>query len=630
MLKRILITALAAVMCFSAFGCGKDSGQNAVPVNEIKYTDYDLVSDGQSAYRVVVSEDSVYNERYARDEIVDFFFESTGVTLGKTTDAETEYSDDAKLIIVGETAFTDRAGIDTELEDQSFTLKTVGSNLFIYGGDDVGTLYGAYEFLHQNLGWEIYAADEIAIDRNVKNRKLIDFDFTDSPDIRWRAPNYGPLNDAIVANRFRLNRSVWMSQNGNFVHNTFSEYLPESKYGDHADWYGDNAEQLCYSAHGNAEELKLMQDAVVKRMQELVTYFYDQGKYLESISFTHEDNSDWCTCDACKAEKEKYGVDSAVLIHFINPVAERMKAWMEETYPGHELTIAIFAYVKTEEAPVRKVGNEYVAIDDTVYLNDNVAIFYAPYYANYYYDFYSDKNAAYLDTLKKWNVLSKHLYLWTYSTNFLDYLGWYDSFNSMQSIYRMARDMGATYLFDQGHYNTNSLTAFDNLKAYLNSKLAWNVDADVQAMTDAFFANYFKDAAEPMRKYFDSFRSWSEYLRQNYENFSGLVNTYIFNAEHWPKQVLVQWGNYIDEAYEAIEPLKTSDPQLYSTLYDRVTAESIAIRYHMIEFHGNTFEAEELDLMRRQFKADADRLGFTNLTEGGSLNDMVYSKWGLI
>lgn len=625
-MKKTIAIVLILVLGLSAFGCKKSPSPQENP-----YTEYDLIANGVSDYTVVVPSDSVYNERLARDEIINFFYESTGVTLKTAEDTEVSYSDDARLILVGDTAFTQHSGIDTAaLGAQYFTLRTVGTNVFICGGDDLGTLYGAYEFLHRAIGYEIYAPDEIAVDRNLRDRKLVNLDLTDGPDILWRTPNYGPLDNAVTANRFRLTRNIWMRQNGNFVHNTFSEYLPKATYeAAHDKWYSKDGTQLCYSARGDADELKAMQDAVVARMQALVTYFYDQGQYLESLSFTHEDNAGWCTCDTCTAEKNTYGTDAAVLIHFINPVAERMRVWMEETYPGHDLTIAIFAYVKTEEAPVRRVGNDYVPVDDTVYLHDNVALFYAPYYADYYYDFHHEKNATYMETLRKWSVISDTLYLWTYSTNFLDYLAWYDSFNSMQSIYRLAKEMNAQYIFDQGRYNTSALTGFDVLKMYLNSKLAWDVDADVTALTDAFFENYFKDAAAPMRKYFDNFRSWTEYLK-NYTDISGRVNTYIYEAEHWPKQVLVGWLDCIDEAYAAIAPLERSDPQTYALLYDRILTESIAVRYHLIQFHGTTYDQTTLQEMRVAFKADADRLGFTLLSESGSLQTNVYSAWGIV
>ena len=107
--------------------------------------------------------------------------------LPVVTDSSVEYTPEAKLIVLGDTALNSNSGINaSELEDQFYTVKTVDSNLFITGGNDLGTLYGAYDFLHYNFGYEFYDADEIAVDRNVTDRNLADFDLTDGPDIKWR------------------------------------------------------------------------------------------------------------------------------------------------------------------------------------------------------------------------------------------------------------------------------------------------------------------------------------------------------------------------------------------------------------------------------------------------------------
>ena len=131
-----------------------------------------------------------------------------------------------------------------------------------------------------------------------------------------------------------------------------------------------------------------------------------------------------------------------------------------------------------------------------------------------------------------------------------------------------------------------------------------------------------------MMAYFNSFRSWSQYLKDN-TSISGNVSTQISSATYWPKQILCGWEAYINEAYKAIEPLKATDRTLYDKVYERIEKEGIAIRYHLYELHENTYEEAELKALRLQFKADATRLGFTKIREYGSLQDDVYSKWGI-
>lgn len=668
--KRFLCSLLGVVtLCTALVSCTKkdeQSGSSSVVDSStqtqqtMEYTNYPLVSAGASEYKIVLADQTLYSERLAKDEIIEFFFEATGVTLKSMTESQVTYSENAKLIILGDTQFTEQAGVEVdEIATQGFVLKTVGSNLFIVG-KDYGVLYGAYEFLHQALGFEIYASDEIALQRNVKDLKMPKFNFSDSPDILYREPNYGPLNDIVVANRFRLNDNIWMSEKGNFVHNSFQEYLPQDTYKtNNPEFYNDTFNQLCYTAHGDAEKLQAMQDIVFERMQYLINKYYNQGDFRESLSFTQEDNSSWCECSACKKAIDLYGANSATLVQFINPVAKRVQNWLNEAWPGRTVNIAIFAYVKSEQAPVKNINGAYLPTrklteeeissivdnklgDQTVYtveglkyveekslyLEENVALFYAPFDGDYFHDFNSSKNAGYMETMRKWMAVSEKMYLWFYSTNYRDYLIWYDSFNSMQPNYRLVKESGGIYFFDQARYNSTALTGFDMLKCYLNCKLAWNVDADYTKMINDFFTNYFKDAAKPMLDYFNSFRSWSQYLKDN-TSISGNVSTQISIATYWPKQILTGWESYINEAYKAIEHLKSSDKALYEKLYERIEKESIAIRYHLYDLHENSYDDATLKELRKQFKADATRLGFTKLNERDSLADNVYTKWGV-
>ena len=493
-------------------------------------------------------------------------------------------------------------------------------------------LYGAYEFLHRTLGFEIYAANEIALDTEVQQLRLEKFNVSDAPDILYRHANYGTLTNQTVGNRFRMQNDIWMSKDGYWVHNSFGEYFPKSKYGDNTDWYSDDMTQLCYTAHGKADELEKMREVAFTHITEIIDYFYSMGDFRESLSFSQEDGNTWCRCATCTKIKQDYGANSASVIKFLNPVARRVKEWMAQNWPGHSVNITFFAYVETVDAPVKSVDGKYVPVDDSVILEDNLALWYAPIYAQFIYDFNHEKNSGFMDILNKWNALTDKFYLWFYSTQFSDYLLWYDTFNSMQPIYRLAKEINAAYLFDQARYNTSALTAFDHLKVYLNSKLAWNVDADYNELIDNFFANYFRDAAGPMREYFESFRSWSQYLKDTDEfAIPGQPNSGpdLANAMYWPKQVLVRWNDCIEKAYKAIESLKLSDRDLYDKLYDRIMSESIAIRYHLIELHGTTYTDSELTAMKLSFKEDATRLGFTKIKEFGSLEQHVYSKWGV-
>ena len=627
----ILLSIVSVVSVFAASACkgkGQTSEETSDSTPQVTFTDHVIASEGKTDYKIVIADDAEYNERLASEELTNFLKQATDATVPVVLDSEVSYSDSAKFFVLGNTDFSSYAKADTSsLDQQGYVLKTVGQNMFVLGADSYGVLYGVYDLLKVLIDFEVYRYDEITVTEK-SLLKLPDLNMSDAPDVAWREPTYGSVWDVQAGTRMRFQRKIWMTQNANFVHNTFGEYLPPSTYmSAHPNWYSDNQSQLCYTAHGNEEDLLAMQEIVLSRMKDLVTIYFSKGDYRSLLSFTHEDTRAWCGCKSCGALKEQYGTDAGAVVRFINPVAEQLQAWLEETYPGHPVYITIFAYYATENAPVKEVDGTYVAIDETVIPEDNVMILYAPITADYYNSFNGKSNSGYKTTMDKWASISKNMGFWLYQANFQNYMLWFDTFNSIQENYQLLKDNGAIYFFDQGRHNAGSLTGFDDLKVYLNSKLMWNVDADINQLTQAFFDNYFKDASKPMMEYYQSYRSWSNYIMTNL----GAVGNIYATAEkrHLPLNVLQGWLEKINEAYAAIEPLKKSNETLYEKLENRITQESMAIRYHLIELHSASFDTATLLQMKLSFKEDVKRLGFMYSCEWATFDSDVFPKWGV-
>ena len=639
-IKKIFLFLMVFTIALSAAGCKNDSDSGENKTNSVEYTEYVLANGKTSDYRIVIPQESSKDERLAAEEMNLFIEQSTQAEVSVVTDSAVSYSPDAKLIILGNTAFTDNSGIDVSaIKDQGFVIKTVGSNVFILGAGR-GVLYGAYEFLSREVGFEAFAYDCYYVDDRPDAVYIGKFDLSDSPDIYYRCANWGVQRAQECTNRMRLinMRDVFMRWTGDVQHNFFDEFFPKGKYGAaHKEWYagGDNytvedSRQLCLTAHGDEESLAEMRSVALERMKAIIRNWYNTyGELAPCVNFSQEDYNTWCPCSACTALKNKYGTDSASAIIFLNPIAEELDRWVEENYPGNKVKIAFFAYHKTEAAPVKKVGNTYEPIDEQVKLNENLAAYVAPIYANYIYPVTHQKNRSLVDLLDQWSAVSSTMYVWPYDTNFSHFLAYYDTTNSMQGLYRLLKEKGAEFVFNQAQYpSTTTLTGFDIVRAYLESKLAWNVDADLKTLTENFFNAYFGEAAGPMLTYYNAFRSWEEYLRSNM-NIEGGVNATI-SKTHYPKQLLLGWYNYIEQAYAAIGDLKNTDIGAYQRYYDRICAEGIAIRAHLLVFYADTYVASELQQMRVDFKYDAERLGFTNYKETGTLEDELYKSWGLV
>lgn len=193
-LKRTAILFLALLMAFGFFaGCNainnssstSDNGNNELAIKE---TENYIIKDSKSDYKIVIADEPRGYEAYAAEELSTFIVQSTSITLPIVKESEVVVNESSKLIILGETELTEQAQITAEKNTygaRGFVIKQKDSNVYLVGGDTRGTLYAVYDFLHYEFGFEVYASNEIAIEKGVTERKLLAFDMSNIPDIPY-------------------------------------------------------------------------------------------------------------------------------------------------------------------------------------------------------------------------------------------------------------------------------------------------------------------------------------------------------------------------------------------------------------------------------------------------------------
>ena len=654
----LLLGALSiSTLTFSACGGGGDNSSSSTPP---KQPEICLVEDGETNYEIVLPKKATNREEKAAAELNLFLKRATGVKLNIVTDNEVgELNTSAEYIYLGETKQTTDAVDDYSeetLTSQGYIIKQIDKAIFLVGGSDFGTLFSVYEFLGRTIDWDCIAVDEI-IYTETDTVKIENIDVVDVPDIEYRVVgNYQAYNDDELANRFRFIRAHsdgFMYVNGRLYHNSLS-YLPPEQYNNannpanyHPKWYmTENVTtfkglQLCYTAHGDAAEYEKMQQTALDALKKAIK----ANPKISNVQFTMEDNSNWCTCTACAAVKQKYGADSAVVILFLNDLREKLDLWMTAEKIKREINLVFFAYLNCMDAPVKTGMGGIYSLIDGLKCADGVYVFYAPIYANYYTSLGDTKNVygnfqyisnkKYYEDIRKWSMISDQLYFWYYSTNFRYYFIPFCNFGAMQDNFRIAKENNVKYLFNEGqHYNeTPNPTGFTYLKDYLESKLMWDVEADAKQLTEKFFTNYFGAAAEPMRKYYDQLNAHADSTlkyRQKQSTHDLTCYDRICEAKYWPKDKLKAWLGYIDEAYAAIESVKALDQERYEILKNRILKESIAIRFLYLDLHSNTdadIAYAEVQELKKAFKKDAIALRFTEHA-GQPISDL-WSKWGV-
>ena len=193
-----------------------------------------------------------------------------------------------------------------------------------------------------------------------------------------------------------------------------------------------------------------------------------------------------------------------------------------------------------------------------------------------------------------------------------------------------------SYLEDQDMWRISGLYRDVNLVFLPDARIEdmyaraeFNVNDNYADIVDDFFRNYFAEAAEPMRKYFDELQAHLRYLE---EAFPADVNGNIYNpmeqTKLWSFGTLNGWLDLIDEAYEKIEPLKASDPDRYEVLEKHIRLESIFPRFALYRLYSGMYAATDLYNLRTEFKNDCKDFGITYVSETTSL-DNVFADWGL-
>ncbi len=586
---------------------------------EILPTTKNFVKNGKCDYIIVLPNNPIGYEQTAALELQKYIKQATGISLDIVNESQVKVTSTSKYIIIGKTGLAEEANVVAAsaeaLKNRGFRIKNVGHNVYIVGGDTIGTLNGVYEFLNKQFGFEVYADDEIYIQNSVKNVKLNGYDLTDNPDISY-VENVGDYRDSsnfYEALTMRTNHydDIFIDVTSQPWHNTF-EYVPYQQYGTtHSDWYvyddSGNPKQLNYLQKGTGNELSELQQLVFDKMTVAIDEDFAQGEYRNLIGFMHEDNTDVWVEDTTYTRTYGDAAPAAILIDFINPIAKKLEEYMATNHEGRDMNIVIFAYVRTEDAPT----------DMT--LEDNVAVMIAPISADFTkeYEYNKTSYSTEIQTLiDEWSTVASKTAYWFYNMYHERSVIYYDNIYNMKGLYQAAVETGAEYVFSE-MTSSISLSPMSPLREYLNTKLAWDASSDIDTLISNFFTNYYKDAATAMKGYFDTLHDRTNGYT-GYPSLSGVGGANTGNYDFktlWNQSTVSTLATKISQAFTAITPLETTNPELYRTLYDRIMRESLCVQYLQLQHHATdaTFFSNETSFNNAvtEFKTECERLGIT-------------------
>lgn len=602
----------------------------------LKPTQTTLAKSGATEYRIVVPDKSESVDNYgaatrAASELKTFFREATGADLGDYVQDTGNLKNDIKYISIGftNTLNNNVEGVDYDaLGISGYSIKTINGNVFI-SGQGAGLMNGVYEFLRAHFNYEYYTDGFHKID-DCSNEEVVLQTINEEykPSFEYRLPSYGfeisatggYATDKMVGYRMQYNNLSIKGVGGVQWHNFFAA-IPKSEYGSqHPDWFSPDGNQLCLTRD---------KDGLAAEMANKVKATLEANKAATFVMIGQQDNDDWCNCSACQNVISQYGgYNSATYILFMNAVSDKLQSYLNES-GRTDVKLGMFAYHKTQDAPVTTVGGE-VALIGGMKLNSNVCVVYAPIEANYYVSFNDAVNASVKKNIEGWSLVADNVLYWTYMENFGYYQLIFDNFGSMQENLQLLHKHKGWWIYNLAQYNNGNSTGFSRLKAYLNSKLMWNVNADVAALTDDFFSNYFGVASSYMRKYFDEYRAMTKYIYENEDKTIGKlsINGHVPSGKDFWYSKLTAWLGYIDNALAEADKLAGVNDEERVRVRNAVTLESLFVRYALITYYSGKFQSDKLLTMKQTWKADAAKLGVTMCGEHKSL-ETLYTEWGV-
>lgn len=661
-LRYILLTSIS-VLSFSLASCGDGDKQHKYS-NFVGIHDYtapesksNLIANGLTDYKVLIPAEASQKERIAREEFCYFFKKATNIDLPYYEEDDIDTKNNTHFISLGRTKLLEESQIDVDLKElkvEGIRIVTKNENIFICGGADSGTVYGVYDFMKITFNYNQYAPDYFEIDQGVKDKKLLNYNVKDIPDIPLRAVGFDYFNGgstnydyAHYGYRMRMEKGrgyyfmpvyrLYDTTSQSVTSTNTNTYIPYDIWATkHPKWFSDKCStgkyQICYTAHGDHTERAALVQEVARKIEFSLKVF-DPIKYPEMnvITFTMEDNFNTCDCDECVKQTEKYGAQSGPLNVFVNDVGAEVEAWMNDPdnaqYKRDDFHIIYFAYNAYEPAPAvyNEKKGEWEPTYPEVRLRKNVGVYFAEInIIDYQKSLFAESNKGGKDAFDAWAAISDFMYYWTYETNFSYEMYFYDTFDFYtQEMYNYVASKGIDMFFGEAQERCGSNGVnWNALKGYIDSKLGWDSTLNQEDLINDYFRAVYGDAQYEMRDMFNLVRAHNAKLLKDYPELSCLRSCYnlVRDAKYYPLTTLENFISCVDKAKLSVGKMKSIDEEAYNKLIAHIEAEAVTYLYIILDLHMSEITYDRKTQILNRLYDDAKMLSIENMQvrEAGS------------
>jgi hypothetical protein len=437
-------------------------------------------------HAIAIPDTPTPSERHAAAELAMYWEQLTGSTLPILADADLG----ARIpILLGRSAGIAKRGVKVDMQRlglEGIHLETVGPALVLAGGQR-GVLYAVYTFLEDVLGCRWFTADCSTTPRQgtftVDHLKRVYV-----PPLEYRATDYPNSRDGDWAVRNRLNGTqtqIDRARGGKidyrgFVH-TFSYLVPpETYFAAHPEYFSEiNGARL----GPENTQLCLTHPEVLRIATETVRRWIKESPEATIISVSQNDWHNYCQCAACTALAEKEGSQAGPLLHFVNGIADAIRA----EHPDKIIDTLAYQYTRKPPKHVKPAANVAVRLCSIE------CCFIHPLDT-------CPANRSFVADIRGWSEICKRLHIWDYVINYAHCVQPFPNLDVIRPNIDFFIRNGVTGIYEEANYFSQG-GELAELRTYLMAKTLWDPAYDSTKAVYEFTEAYYGPAAPAIREY---------------------------------------------------------------------------------------------------------------------------------
>ncbi|MFO7947904.1 MAG: DUF4838 domain-containing protein [Armatimonadota bacterium] len=473
--------------------------------------------------------------RQPATELVEYIEKVTGRRLDMVCEDALELDSETYPLYVGDCSATRENFGDelNELDRDAYMIIVEPERAFLAGSRRVSTYWAVCQFLRDYLDVRWLIPGPLGEDIAEHERITISpGEATETPTLlsrQWSGMGYvpGALEWSL---RHRVHVASWYERYS-FHHNLPDIFDPDIYYDEHPEYFPvHDGERFRPESGAHNWQPCMTETGTVEVAAQAAREHFNDNPDDESFSFGTADGAGWCHCPECLRLRD----DDRQCGRYPSPYSRLYYSWLTEV--GAELDkthpdklLGCLAYTNSVCPPTELDVDE----DILPYITFAIADTYAP---------------------STWRAAQKIIADWG---DLVDQIGFYDYAygnrfilpriysHQIQEVlqYGLKHNLKGVYAEVYPHFG------LDAPRLYATTALWWNPNVNLNALMDDWYQRMFREAAEPMQKYFER---CEQALRENprYRNcqdgFFVFARDVLFDA--YPPEVVTECTAHLDEA----------------------------------------------------------------------------------